>query len=312
MISCTEFIPLYSELFRFMEEQLGREEVERFWNYLFAPSTEESVLSRNIRKEGIRGCYTYWAWSLNEEAADFTMSLNEKAGWFRIIMHRCPSKGRLLELEEKQGIPPYRDYCLHCDGYRHSIEKYGLKYIYDFSGTEKASCSILVYDPERFDGRIIVDENTEIMDRKASQNEYFHQEFHNSLNEGLNYLGSYYGEEALVRCLRGFTRSFYADTAEAIRERGLATLQEKIEDTYRKEHAPDAVETVLEDGSLRVCVRYCPAVKYLKSTGRTVSKWHLYATSVVMETLAADTGYEFVMEHYNEETGAASYHFLAK
>ena len=36
MISCTEFIPCYSELITYLERKAGREEVSRFWKYLFS------------------------------------------------------------------------------------------------------------------------------------------------------------------------------------------------------------------------------------------------------------------------------------
>ena len=38
MISCTEFIPAYSELFTFLENKYGRAEVDNFWEYLFKPT----------------------------------------------------------------------------------------------------------------------------------------------------------------------------------------------------------------------------------------------------------------------------------
>ena len=160
MISCTEFIPAYSELFTFLEDKHGRAEVDRFWKYLFEPDGKGIPLINFVQKEGIRGCWSYWAGTLNEEAADFTMYLNEKAGWYYNVMHHCPSKGRLLELEEKIGIKPYHDYCLHCDSYRMAAEKVGLKYIYNFCGVDHASCSMIIYDPKVFDGRVIIDENT--------------------------------------------------------------------------------------------------------------------------------------------------------
>lgn len=81
MISCTEFIPAYSELFSYLDEKYGREEVDRFWKYLFQPDGKGIPLINHVQKEGIRGCFTYWAGSLNEEAADFTMYLNENC-WF--------------------------------------------------------------------------------------------------------------------------------------------------------------------------------------------------------------------------------------
>jgi len=76
MISCTEFIPAYSELFTYLEDKHGRDEVDRFWEYLFKPDGKGIPLINHLKKNGIRGCYTYWSQSLNEEAADFTMYLN--------------------------------------------------------------------------------------------------------------------------------------------------------------------------------------------------------------------------------------------
>ena len=125
MISCTEFIPSYSELFTYLEAEHGRDEVDRFWNYLFQPDGKGIPLVGFIEREGIKGCWSYWKGTLNEEAADFTMYLNEKRGFYHNVMHHCPSKGRLLELKEEIGIEPYHDYCLHCDLYRLAAEKCG-------------------------------------------------------------------------------------------------------------------------------------------------------------------------------------------
>ena len=84
----------------------------------------------------------YWSHTLNEEAADFTMELDEEQGEFRIDMHHCPSKGRLLELKH---VEPYDEYCKHCDVlYRRVLEPLGYEYHYDSSGCDEARCSLLV------------------------------------------------------------------------------------------------------------------------------------------------------------------------
>ena len=113
MISCTEFIPSYSELFSYLEDNHGRDEVDRFWDYLFKPDGKGIPLIGFIEREGIKGCWSYWKGTLNEEAADFTMYLNEKRGFYHNVMHWCPSKGRLLKLKDEIGVEPYHDYCLH-------------------------------------------------------------------------------------------------------------------------------------------------------------------------------------------------------
>ena len=95
MISCTEFIPAYSELFKFLQGRGGQKAVQGFWEYL--SDSFLGNLKSLMLQNGIRGCWLYWSHTLNEEAADFTMELDEEAGEFKIIMHRCPSKGRLVE-----------------------------------------------------------------------------------------------------------------------------------------------------------------------------------------------------------------------
>lgn len=309
MISCTEFIPAYSELFSYLDEKYGRDEVDRFWEYLFVPDGKGIPLIKFLTEEGIKGCYSYWAGSLNEEAADFTMYLNEKRGFFIIDMHKCPSKGRLLKLKDEIGITPYYDYCLHCDSYRSAAEKAGLKYIYNFNGIEKAACSLFIYDPNVFDGRVIIDEDTVIMDRKASDNEYFHRDFHSSMNMGAHYLGDKFGLDDLKAYLTRYTKNVYKPVIEDMKVRGLAALEAKIRDTYEKEKTLEALETKLTDTSLEVAVAFCPAVKHLHATGREVSPWYRYTTEVVMETLAEIGGFRFTMESYDEATGAAKYRF---
>ena len=309
MISCTEFIPAYSELFSYLDKKYGRAEVDKFWEYLFAPTGDGVPLINFLVKEGIRGCYSYWAGTLNEEAADFTIYLNEKAGWYHSVMHHCPSKGRLLELEKELGITPYPDYCLHCDHYRSAIEKAGLKYIYNFIGTDRAACSELVYDPKIFDGRMIIDENTVIMDRRAGDNEYFHPDFHSSMNMGIHYIGENYGFEGVKEYLKQYTDNIYANLKKDIAQRGLVAIEEKIRDTYKKEKAEDLLIIEGADGSLNVTVKSCPAVLHLKKTGRSVSPWYRYTTELVMNNLASAADADFSLHYYNETDGSTSYSF---
>ena len=54
------------------------------------------------------------------------MTLDEENGEFSIVMHHCPSKGRLLEFKH---LTPYPDYCEHCDLlYRRILEPMGYQY----------------------------------------------------------------------------------------------------------------------------------------------------------------------------------------
>lgn len=313
MISCTEFILSYSELFTYIENSYGKAAVREYWDYLFhVENDDDTPLAKCVAKAGgIKGCFDYWSGTLNEEAADFTMYLNEKAGWFCIDMHYCPSKGRLLEAREKIGLEPYPDYCQHCDYYRSAVERAGFNYVYNFIHTDRAACTITISDPKLFDGRMIVDPDTLVMDRKAGDNEYFHPGFHAYLNKGMEYLATRYGEEDVTKYLTVFTKHVYGKELAAIREEGPAALEKFIHRPYDAEHCGNACVTKLSaDGKkLDVEIEYCPAVKFLRENGEKVSEWYENTTKAVMDTLAKETGLEFRWLSYDKETGAARYSF---
>jgi hypothetical protein len=146
MISCTEFIPAYSALFQALEDRGGVAAVEAFWDYL----SEEylGTLRDLVAEHGIRGCWLYWSHTLREEAADFTMTLDEEQGVFVIDMHVCPSKGRLLATPH---FTPYPDYCRHCDRlYRNILAPLGYDYELELSHCDEASCRLVVRREEDF------------------------------------------------------------------------------------------------------------------------------------------------------------------
>ena len=140
MISCTEFIPAYNELFRFLEEKGGKQAVVDFWEYL--SDTFLTNLKDQVVQNGLQGCWDYWNRTLNEEAAAFTMELDTEAGIFSIDMHHCPSRGRLTNDDR---IDPWPDYCEHCDLlYRRVLEPLGFQYELDRSETDHAHCRLTV------------------------------------------------------------------------------------------------------------------------------------------------------------------------
>ena len=140
-------------------------------------------------------------------------------------------------MAQTEGFQPYPDYCLHCDGYRPAVEKVGLQYLYNFVGSDHAACSILVSDPKIFDGRVIVDEETTVTQRKAADNSYFHKDFHSSMNMGIHYLGEHFGKAAVEAYLRQYTLKLYADVVKDYQQHGLHAITERIQHTYEKEQA---------------------------------------------------------------------------
>jgi len=310
MISCTEFIPSYSELFSYLDENKGgHAEVERFWTYLFEPTGKGIPLINFAKKDGLRGCWNYWMGTLHEEAADCIKIINEKDGWIYSEMLYCPSKGRLLELEKELGIKPYYDYCGHCDYYRASLEQVGLTWFRNHIGVDEAKCSSILYDPKKFKGMMVVDADTERVDIRSKENEYFHRDFHSSLNMGIDYVARVHGVDSLVEYLVRYTRNVYKPVIEAMKTDPLGALEAKIRNTYKLEKSEDALTIENNGKKLSVKITYCPAVKHLRATGRDVSEYFSYSTETVMQTLADIASIRFTMLSYDKESGAAQYEF---
>ena len=309
MISCTEFVPAYSELFTYLDDHYGREEVNRLWDFLFAPTGKGIPLINYARKDGLKGCVDYWTKIAEEESCDVMFTYNLEEGWYQNQCFHCPSKGRLLKLQEEIGLVPYKDYCDHCDYYRASLEEVGLTWIRNHMDVDKAQCSRVLWDTKKFKGIMHKDENTVVKRFYPYEHEYFHPDFHSSMNMGIEYVGMTHGEEDIKAYLAMFTTDVYKPVLTAMTQDPLGAIAAKIRDTYKLEKAEDAL-TIENDGqTLSVKIAYCPAVKHLRATGRTISKWFYLSTKTVMETLAAHGGLHFVMNAYDEETGAAAYTF---
>ncbi len=140
MISCTEFILAYNELFKFLEEHHGPEAVERFWieisdHFLWN-------LRQLVDEKGIQGMKEYWMHTLTEEGARYEMKTTEDT--FVIDMLECPSVGILRRATH---IGRYPDYCKHCDIlYRRIIEEYGFQYNIEYIDEKLGKCRVKVQD----------------------------------------------------------------------------------------------------------------------------------------------------------------------
>lgn len=140
MVSCTEFIPLYSELFKYLENKGGKQEVLKYWNFV-SDKYVQPRLGEEVEKNGLKGCWNYWNVSLNEEACDFTMTYDEEENKFEIDMKGCPSRGMLNKLAYTD---PYQDYCGHCDVlYSRVLKKYGIDIKGNYEHVDKACCKFI-------------------------------------------------------------------------------------------------------------------------------------------------------------------------
>lgn len=137
MISCTEFILAYNELFEFLKEGHGKEAVTDFW--IGISDNRLNNLRKLVAKKGIRGMKEYWTHTLGEEGAKYKISATEDE--FIIDMYECPSVGIL---RRNHHIKRFPDYCKHCDIlYRRVIEKYGFTYDIEYIDENLGECRLM-------------------------------------------------------------------------------------------------------------------------------------------------------------------------
>ena len=148
-----------------------------------------------------------------------------------------------------------------------------------------------------------------VMERKATDNPYFHREFHNHINVGIDYLYKKYGPEKVVDYLETFTRHFYGPLIERMKAEGLSPFREHLEKIYEIEGALGDLHIEESEEGMKVSVYRCPGVTYIHETGHTVSEVYPETSRVVYKTLAEDTGFTYEMRSYDEETGKAVHLF---
>ena len=138
MISCTEFILAYNELFKFLDKKGGKKKVINFWEGISDNFLQN--LETLVREKGIEGMKEYWTHTLTEENAKYKMSADKNR--FSIKIYECPSVGILRKTKH---IKKYPDYCKHCGVlYPRIIEKYGFKCHIAYIDEEKGICRLKV------------------------------------------------------------------------------------------------------------------------------------------------------------------------
>ncbi len=317
MISCTEFIPLYSEFFKYLEKRGGHDEVIKYWIHIsdtgIGDLTNPNSLAYKCEKlGGFEGAIAYWGHTLTEEACDLFQIISKDKKFRYNHMRHCPSRGMLNALTH---VEPYYDYCSHCKVlYSRVLEKYGIEFVRDHSGIDRAECRCLLYEkgnPPEFDFMSATDEeikkiggeNSIIVDMKSEDNKYLHRDFHLLGDNALKYCGDKFGANEVVAFLRDFAKNYYSPIIEKIKSEGLSAIKEWLEKIYEVEEASNLLHTELSETKLTVTVDKSPAIEYMHSLGKEPSEYYVEETRTVYAAIAEECGLGFTFSYYNKDGG---------
>ncbi|MBO5370581.1 MAG: hypothetical protein J6B23_07910, partial [Clostridia bacterium] len=283
MISCTEFIPLYSEFFKYLEKIGGHDAVMEYWIHISDTSIGDktnpnSLISFIERDGGFEGAINYWNHTLTEEACDIlkVQDYNNRCSYNH--MRHCPSRGMLNSLKH---VEPYYDYCGHCKVlYSRVLEKYGITYEMDHSKIDNAECEFLFYEDGNrpdFDYKKI-DDTKVVVDMKAEDNKYLHRDFHLLGDAALKYCGDKFGADEARGFLTDYTKNYYSIQIDDINKRGIIALKEWIEKIYEIEESSEVLHTELKDDKLTVTIDKSTVIEYMHSLNQEPSEYYIEET----------------------------------
>lgn len=319
MISCTEFIPLYSEFFKYLEKKGGHDAVMEYWyhisdNSIGDKTNPNSLASKCEKYGGFEGAIAYWNHTLTEEACDLFEVHDCKNKFVFSHMRHCPSRGMLNELEH---IEPYYDYCEHCNViYSRVLKNYGIEYIMDDSMKDNAQCRSLLFETGNcpdFDWHNISDKEAKeqcqgalvkIVDMKSEDNKYLHRDFHLLGDLALKYCGNKFGYDAVIGFLTDYVKNYYSPIIKEIKANGLPALKSWIEKVYETEEAIDVLHTELNDDMLTVIIDKSPVIEYMRSLNQEPSEYYIEETRTLYDVIAKECGLNFNLVYYNNDGGA--------
>lgn len=315
MISCTEFIPLYSEFFNFLDKKGGYDAVLEYWYHISDTSlgdlTNPNSMAYNCELYGgFEGARKYWSHTTSEEACDVYAIFNPVERYSYSEMRFCPSRAMLNSFTH---ITPYEHYCDHCRIiYSRVLEKYDTCYDRDQSEVANARCSSILYEKgHKPDYDFTVpNENCKVSHMKREGKKYLHRDFHLLGDNALKYCGDKFGDDTVRDFLVDYTKAFYAPQLALFREQGLPALEAWIRKLYETEEASEVLHTELTDTQLTVTIDHSPVIAFMKTLNQSPSKYYIEETRTLYGTIAAECGFTFDLLYY-EENGATKFIFTA-
>ena len=318
MISCTEFIPLYSEFFKYLAKRGGGDgAVMEYWIHLSDTSigdkTNPNSLAYKCEKlGGYEGARAYWGHTLTEEACDLYEIYNPKEQYTYSLMRHCPSRGMLNDLKH---VEPYHNYCEHCNViYARVLEKYGIEYERDNSEIANARCSGLYYrkgHKPNFDYTKPTPDCI-VNDLKSEGAKYLHRDFHLIAENALCYCADKYGIDGVRGFLTDYARYYYAPIIDSFKKEGLPAVLAWLEKLYLVEEAPEVLHTELSECELKVRIDKSPVIEYMHTLGKEPSEYYVEETRTLYAAMAEEAGLGFSLDKYVDATGEAEYRFFLK
>ncbi len=181
-----------------------------------------------------------------------------------------------------------------------------------------ASRSLLVHDADDTLVNLVKEkildnllgQSIKTIERKASDNKYLHKDFHIALNLLMSYLYDNFGKDALINYLKQYSQAYYKPLNQKLKSGDREVLVAYFKDIYKKEEWP--VRVISHENSVEITQDACPAISHIVGKGGKPCPYYRETYSTVYTTICENTPFEYVLEYFNEETGACKQIFYRK
>jgi hypothetical protein len=149
-----------------------------------------------------------------------------------------------------------------------------------------------------------------VINQKASDNTYYHPDFHIALNHGIEYLNNTMGEDAVREYLRQFVNAYHAGLKKDFLENGLRAIKEHYEKIYEIEKA--VYNMHISENELIIHLTESPAVMHIRAGNHSVSSVYRETVATVNKEICRNTDYDCDVVDYNNENGAYKLRFFKR
>jgi hypothetical protein len=153
-------------------------------------------------------------------------------------------------------------------------------------------------------------QSIKVMERKAADNKYLHKDFHLALNLLLTYIFDNFGKDAMTNYLRNFSQAYYRPLNQGIKSGDKEILVNHFKNIYEKEEWP--VEITSHNNTIVIIQQACPGISHILKKGMKPCPYYREVYNTVNQTICMNTPFEYIMEYFNDETGACKQKFVKR
>ncbi|MCK5811538.1 MAG: hypothetical protein KAG94_01445 [Clostridiales bacterium] len=150
----------------------------------------------------------------------------------------------------------------------------------------------------------------QILDVRATDNEYFHQDFHLSMNMLLDYILEKYGNEGVIEYLKDFTKAYHKPLRAQLKNGNLQPLMIYIKELYKKEKWE--VKITKTTDKLQFSINSCPGMTYILSKKMTPSAAYIETYRTVYQSICEGTPFLYELIKFDKETGKSIHLFTRR